>query len=101
MNEADIKQAIQHETQQAQQPLLERIDELEQDMERANDYIWKANTLLHVLMNAFPKEHAEKAACDLRDMLNELPDAQLKAAPAQDVLARQRSLAQAASPRES
>ncbi len=85
-----ITAAIRHEIQQAQQPLLERIAKLETDMERAEDYLWKLNVMVSVLIKAFPPEHAAVAAESLRFALSELPPEQLQGIPAQDVLAQQR-----------
>ena len=71
MNDAILKQAIRHEIQLAQQPLLERIDELERIQESDSGYVWKLNTLVHVLMQAFPSEHARGAIQELQERLDD------------------------------
>lgn len=45
MTNEEITQTIQHEIQKAQQPLLDRIADLEQELDEAMDYINTLNTL--------------------------------------------------------
>jgi len=71
-----ILAAIQHEIEKAQQPLLDRIDELERVQENNSSHIWKLNALIHVLMMAFPAEHAQDAIQELQARLDEPVDGQ-------------------------
>lgn len=71
-----ITAAIRREIQQAQQPLLEKIAELESEMRWAEDYIWKLNVLVSELMKAFPAEYAQQAAEELGQQLADLTDEQ-------------------------
>ena len=54
-------EAIRAEIQQAQKPLLERIEELERLDEANHGHIWKLSHLVHVLMLAYPESHRQTA----------------------------------------
>lgn len=71
-----ITSAIQQEIQKAQQPLLERIAELEKIQERDGDYIWKLNILVSALMKAFPAEHAQMGCEHLQEFLKDYSEEQ-------------------------
>lgn len=93
-----ILAAIQHEIEKAQQPLLERIDELERVQESDSGHIWKLNALIHVLMMAFPAEHAQSAIQTLQDRLDEPVDGQSLGFREMEIVRWQKQLAQLAKP---
>jgi predicted GTPase len=94
----DIKQAIQNGIQQAQQPLLDRIAELERIQESDSGYIWKLNALVDVLMQAFPVEHAETAVHELQERLDDYSNGGPLGFREMDVVSWQKRLAQLAKP---
>lgn len=98
MNEQDIRQTIRHEIQQAQQPLLDRIAELERIQESESGYIWKLNALVDVLMQAFPVEHAENAIHELQERLDDYSNGETKTFREMDVVSWQKRLAQLSKP---
>jgi len=93
-----ILAAIQHEIEKAQQPLLDRIDELERVQESDSGYIWKLNALVGVLMQAFPAEHAEMAIRELQEWLDDYSKGEPKGFREMDVVSWQKRLAQLAKP---
>lgn len=71
-------EAIRAEIQQAQQPLLEKIDELENYQASDELHIWKLECLVAVLIDAFPPAHAAVAAAKLQHFLDDVDNDQRK-----------------------
>lgn len=68
----ELIDVIQREIHKAQQPLLDRIVELEKLQESDTSYICKLNYLVNALMDAYPQSHAKAAVKYLRKSLSNM-----------------------------
>ncbi|MCK4707918.1 MAG: hypothetical protein KAU21_04815 [Gammaproteobacteria bacterium] len=86
MTNEEITQTIQREIQQAQQPLLERIDDLEQRVDEALDWICALNVISGATMMHIPLASMQTVAKMIRDAYNQLPENQRQQKPAGNLL---------------
>jgi hypothetical protein len=70
MNEEDIRKSIQHGIQQALQPLLDRVEALEQTQKSQKLELWSLNQLVYLLMEQYPDDQRQQAAQLMKMMLN-------------------------------
>ncbi|WP_434148129.1 hypothetical protein ACR2R6_12885 [Methylocaldum gracile subsp. desertum] len=89
-------ETIRFEIEKAQQPLLERIAELERLVDVASDDLWALNCFVWELMRHFPQEHAQEASNRLSRAWHEAPIDQRNSPAGQSVSAQVRMLRQAA-----
>jgi len=76
MTNEEITQTIQHEIQQAQQPLLERIEVLEKDLAMALDYICVLDVITGITIMEIPVSSCRAAADKMEKVLMQMPKKQ-------------------------
>ncbi len=86
MNDKVIIQTIRDEIQHAQQPLLERIDELERLLDDSNEHIQALNLMMIEVFRHFPLGSLGSVAAGLRENFQKISDDQKDGDAAQSML---------------
>lgn len=74
MTNEDIMRTTRNEIRQAQQPLLERIDVLEKELDEANEHISVHGLIMQELITLIPVGMLNKTAINLRLYYAKMPE---------------------------